>query len=312
MTSRVSRVVPNLDESVRRRLRVRFGDDVEPWLDEAPTVLDTLAERWGLEFGELIPHGSMSVIVRCDTADGRSAVLKITPNRDRLEREAAALRSWATRHVPSVYEVDLAVGALLTEAIEPGVMLRDTSGYPSIESVAELMSSLQTPATPSAEFPPLSQFIAYIFDSTARLRRLHPGLIELVPEDLYERARRLAARLAAEHSRPVLLHGDLTPVNVLDGGERGLVAIDPAGCLGDPAYEAIDLLVWRAAGILTIEARAAVLAPAIGVDEARLLDWCVAFAGIFAIDLAGPGQRHDDNWRDQVDPLLRLASQAPR
>jgi streptomycin 6-kinase len=133
----------------------------------------------------------------------------------------------------------------------------------------------------------------------------------LVSEDLYGRGRRLAARLAAEPPSTVLLHGDLTPVNVLDGGERGLVAIDPAGCFGDPAYEAIDLLVWRAPDITTIEARAADLAPAIGVAEARLLDWCVAFAGMFAIDLAGPGQRHDDSWRDQVPPLLRLASQAP-
>lgn len=32
------------------------------------------------EFGALIPRGSMSVVVRCDTADGRSAVLKIAPD----------------------------------------------------------------------------------------------------------------------------------------------------------------------------------------------------------------------------------------
>jgi streptomycin 6-kinase len=290
---------------------VRFGDDIDAWLDEAPTVLGTLADRWGLEFGALIPHGSMSVIIRCDTSDGRSAVLKITPDRERLEREAAALRSWATPHAPSVYKVDVAVGALLTEAIAPGVMLRDISGYPSVERIAELISALHTSVTPAAVFPPLPQFITYVFDSTARLRQLHPELVELVSEDLYERGRRLATRLATEPPSRILLHADLTPVNVLDGGERGLVAIDPAGCFGDPAYEAIDLLVWRAADITTIEARAAGLAPAIAVDVARLLDWCVAFAGMYAIDLAGPGQRHDDNWRDQIEPFLKLASQAP-
>jgi streptomycin 6-kinase len=31
----------------------------------------------------------------------------------------------------------------------------------------------------------------------------------------------------------------LTPSSILDGGaERGLVAIDPAPCLGDPAFDA--------------------------------------------------------------------------
>ncbi|MGZ8761136.1 MAG: aminoglycoside phosphotransferase family protein [Aeromicrobium sp.] len=45
--------------------------------------------------------------------------------------------------------------------------------------------------------------------------------------------------LAQRASPSVLLHGDLTPSNILDGGaERGLVAIDPAPCLGDAAFDA--------------------------------------------------------------------------
>jgi streptomycin 6-kinase len=159
----------------------------------------------------------------------------------------------------------------------------------------------------------LTQLIAHLFDSWTRQRQLHPELVELISEDLFERGRGLAARLAAQSSATVVLHGDLTPVNVLDGGDRrGLVAIDPAPCLGDPAYDAIDLLVWQAGDIAAIEARAGVLATAIGVDVARLLDWCVAFAGMFALDLAGPGQRHADNWRDRAEPFLRLAAQVPR
>jgi streptomycin 6-kinase len=52
----------------------------------------------------------------------------------------------------------------------------------------------------------------------------------------------LALRLAAEPSARVLLHGDLTPANILDGGvARGLVAIDPAPCVGDPAFDGVDL-----------------------------------------------------------------------
>src|SRR6266480_4139327 len=79
--------VPSLDEGVRRRLRARFGKEINPWLDEVPAVLATIRERWGLKFGTLIPQGSMSVVIRCDTADGRSAVLKIAPDRERLGTE---------------------------------------------------------------------------------------------------------------------------------------------------------------------------------------------------------------------------------
>jgi hypothetical protein len=180
------------------------------------------------------------------------------------------------------------VGALLIEAIQPGVTLQDASRYPSMNSVAELISSLHSYGSSVTEFPPLTQFITYLFDSWLRQRELHPELVELVPEDLFERGRRFAARLATQPSPTVPLHGDLTPVNVFEGGDsRGLVAIDPAPCLGDPAYDTIDLLVWQVRDITTIEGRAAALATAAGLDPTRLLDWCVAFAGMFALDLAG-------------------------
>ena len=47
-----------------------------------------------------------------------------------------------------------------------------------------------------------------------------------------------------------MLHGDLTPGNILDGGtERRLVAIDPAPCLGDAAFDAVDLILWQAGNL---------------------------------------------------------------
>jgi hypothetical protein len=66
------------------------------WFDELPAVLSALAERWQIEFGPLIPRGSMSVVIRYQLADGRPAVLKVSPDRTRVANEAAALDSWTT------------------------------------------------------------------------------------------------------------------------------------------------------------------------------------------------------------------------
>ena len=100
-------------------------------------------------------------------------------------------------------------------------------------------------------------------------------------------------------------HGDLTPVNVLDGGaERGLVAIDPAPCLGDPAFDPVDLVFFHAGDVETIAARAEELAPAIGADAGRLLGWCVAFAGMVALEKAAQSDGADD----QLEALLALAA----
>ena len=105
----------------------------------------------------------------------------------------------------------------------------------------------------------------------------------------------------------MLLHGDLTPSNILDGGhERGLVAIDPAPCVGDAGFDAIDLILWQADDLETIEARILQVAAATGCDGDRLLAWCAAFAAMNALDLAIEGGPYA-----RIEACLELASQTP-
>jgi streptomycin 6-kinase len=300
--------LPSIDAGARQRLTARFGNQVAPWLDELPGVLSALAQRWQVEFGAPVPRGSMSVVLRCRMADGRGAVLKASPDRARLAYEAAALDGWHTVHTPAVLALDEQLGALLLEAIEPGTPLVVSSTYPDLERVAELLSSLHASGVPDPAYPTVAQRVAYLFDASTKLYQRHPELTALIPLELYERGRRLATRLAQDASPIVLLHGDLTPSNLLDGGaERGLVAIDPAPCLGDGAFDAVDLICWQADDLETIEARAERLAAATRLDVERLLGWCTAFAGMIALELASQGDRS----RPRREALLRLAAQAP-
>ena len=275
------------------------------WFDELPKLLSTLAERWRIELGPPIPRGSVSVVIRCRLHDGRHGVLKVSPDRARLAGEAAALESWTTPHTPAVLALDERLGALLIEAIEPGTPLDDSAAYPSLESVAELLTCLHRDGVPDPSFPPLERRVAYLFDSSTKLYAAHPELAERVPPALYERGRRLALRLAADASPTLLLHGDLTPSNILDGGEqRGLVAIDPAPCLGDAAFDAVDLVFWQADEIETIETRSEELAAAMGASPKRLLAWCTAFAAMTALELAASS----DASRERVATLVALAA----
>jgi streptomycin 6-kinase len=297
--------IPELDDELRSRLGRRYGAAIHGWLDGLPDVLADLAERWGVEWGTLIQRGSMAVVIRCRTSDGRAAVLKVSPDRERLAHEAAALAQWRTPHVPAVLSVDESVGALMIEAIVPGTPLDEAQGYPSIERLASLLRSLHDSAVPDPAYPVVADRVTHLFDSSRKLYEWKPDLVELVTHERYERSRELALRLAAEASPTALLHGDLTPVNVLDGGaERGLVAIDPAPCVGDPAFDAVDLVFWRADDADSIAARAEQLAPAIGADPSRLLDWCVAFAGMVALEIA----ERSEGSREQVEPFLALAA----
>jgi streptomycin 6-kinase len=277
-------------------------------LEELPGVLSVLAQRWRFELGPPIPRGSMSVVLRGRMADGRAGVLKASPDRARLVDEAAALQGWHSVHTPAVLALDEQLGALLLEAIEPGTPLVVSSAYPDLERVGELLRALHASGVPDSAYPTVAQRVAYLFDASTKLYHRHPELTALVPLELYERGRRLATWLAQDASPIVLLHGDLTPSNLLDGGaERGLVAIDPAPCLGDPAFDAVDLLCWQADDLETIQARAERLAAAAGLDPARLLGWCTAFAGMIALELASQGTGAGL----RTAALLGLAAQAP-
>ena len=84
-------------------------------------------------------------------------------------------------------------------------------------------------------------------------------------------------------TRPVLLHGDLHLGNVLDGGpSRGLVAIDPKACIGDPCFDAVDYVVGGA-GHEGVEVRCERVAIACGLHGDRLYAWSRVIAPMFAI-----------------------------
>ena len=289
---------------MRRRLGRRFGRAIDPWFDALPTVLGGLAERWELEWDTVIERGSMSVVVRCRTGDGRRAVLKVSPDHERIAAEASALASWSSTPSVPACSVDER-----RSAPDRGRRARDAADLaddPSIESLAQLLRSLHGHGVPDPRYRPVADRIAHLFDSGRKNYGRRPDLAALVPAELYERGRRSAMRLAAAASAIALLHGDLTPVNVLDGGDRGLVAIDPAPCVGDPAFDTVDLIFWRSGDVETVALRAQELAPAVGAEPARVVDWCIAFAAMVALELAEAPAGSSA----QIEHLLALASRA--
>ena len=68
---------------------------MEPWWERLPGEPAELAERWELVIGDAVGRGNTSlVMIRCRRADGRAAVLKLTPDPQLGRAEAWALRRW--------------------------------------------------------------------------------------------------------------------------------------------------------------------------------------------------------------------------
>jgi streptomycin 6-kinase len=303
---RVDLSSPALEET-RRRLLDRFGAGVEAWWQRLPAVVAESAERWQLLVGDAIGRGNTSLVIRCRRADGRAALLKLTPEPVLAAEEAWALRIWAhTGRVPLLWEHDVGAGVLLLEAIPSEAPLSELGLHPGVGEIARLVGGLHGVGAPIAghRVDSLAERIEFIFDLwVERHRRRGEAATSAVPLERLRRGRELARALSAEAREGILLHGDLHPGNVLHGGcERGLVAIDPRPCVGERAADVVDWVFWGADDPRDWEPRSRELALALGIDHERLWAWCAAFAAMLAASKAARGAG-----REQTDALLALA-----
>ncbi|NKE62245.1 phosphotransferase [Lentzea sp. PSKA42] len=204
-----------IGEDARTRLTRRFGDDVTGWIEALPDLLATLTARWDLTVVELMP-GSTGTTFLCT-----NAVLKLCPDHEVAALEARALTAWAgTPAMVDLLDTDLAHGALLLETISPGTLAPDP---------AKVVPQLHE-ANP-AGFPPLTTRVDFLFETLLTRRT----------GTYYAAEHRRARALAEDNVKPVLLHGDMHPGNVLQG-PRGPVAIDPRAHAGDPAFDWMDFV----------------------------------------------------------------------
>ncbi|HJU47930.1 MAG TPA: aminoglycoside phosphotransferase family protein [Gaiellaceae bacterium] len=294
-------------EATRDRLLARFGAPlVEPWWAGLPSLLADLAARWEFAVGDAVGRGNTSLVLRCRRADRRAAILKLTPDAGLAAAEGAALRGWGpSGRVPHVWEDDAAVGALLLEAIRDERPLPELRSTVDVAEIAGLVDALHRAAPPTVldRAEPLAGRLEFIFALwIERHSARGEAVTRAVPVERLHRGRELARLLAADALPPVLLHGDLHPGNVLDGGpERGLVAIDPRPCVGEAAVDLVDWVFW---GVdpAAWEPRSRELAAALDLEQERLWAWCAAFGAMLAASRAGQGAEPEE-----IAALLALA-----
>ena len=119
-------------------------------------------------------------------------------------------------------------------------------------------------------------------------------------------AAQVYARLAATTRRVAPLHGDLHHGNLLDGGPRGWLAIDPKGLIGDPVYDYAIMLCLEPAApqdgpatAPTVARRSLEVADMAGLSAPRLLAWTCCHAALYSAWFQG---------HEGVEPWVAIAS----
>lgn len=129
------------------------------------------------------------------------------------------------------------------------------------------------------------------FAPLAPAARAHGGVLA--------RADAVAGELFARPREPVTLHGDLHHDNVLDGADRGWLAIDPMRLYGDRGFDFANLMrnpdprddVDLKRDLFA--RRVDLIVEAAGIERERLLQWTLAFAGLSAAWILGDGDEPD-------------------
>ncbi|HVX43360.1 MAG TPA: aminoglycoside phosphotransferase family protein [Mycobacteriales bacterium] len=215
------------------------------WLADLPAICRRLSVEWSVELGTTLDGCHISLVIAADRA-GEPFVLKVPlpsaielgtlPAGARAD-EAAALRVWAGDGAVRLVEFDAATEAMLQERCVPGTTL-DRHDHPD-EIAAELLTRLhRTPAT--GRFERLAvRADALARDLPARFERAGAPFDHWLLDSAVESLKSLTG------GPEVLLHGDFHLHNILAAEREPWLAIDPLPMIGDPAYDAVQYLLFR-------------------------------------------------------------------
>jgi streptomycin 6-kinase len=269
-------------------------------VSDAADRLDACAQQWGVAVGatwetesSLLAHGHR----------GRQAVvLKVVKREGDEWRSGEVLSAFDGRGAIHVYEH--IPGAMLLERLDPGESL---IGYPAtgrddeaVTIIAGVIGAMD-PTTVPRWCPTLRDW-GHAFDWYAGSGDSQ------IPDALVTRAALMFDRLAGSQRNTRLLHGDLQHSNILFDRDRGWLAIDPKGVVGEVEYEVAAALrnpreSPEIVGDRTvIERRIDGYCSQLGLDRDRVRDWAFANAVLSMI-----WSVQDEGRVDANDPSRLLA-----
>lgn len=234
---------------------------------------------------------------------GHPVALKIVKRRGDEWLAGSVTRAFHGRAAVRVLEID--DGAVLLERAIPGTSLVDVVAAGADDRATSIIGGIIHDLSPGD--PPAGT--RTVEDWGRAFERYRATGDRHIPSSLVDDGAALYRDLCTSQTDRRLRHGDLQHSNVLFDAERGWIAIDPKGVIGDPEVEVGPFLrnpayaTWLFVDQSVIERRLRLLCDTAALRYERALRWSFALAVLSAIwTVEDEGVVHDDN------PALILAS----
>ncbi len=215
--------------------------------------------------------------------ENQPVVLKVIKHQGDEWRSGEVLDAFGGIGVVTV--IDYIDGALLLERILPGDSLVNKSLSSADDEATTVLA--ETIMKMSHRAPACS--VPTVEDWGKGFERYAASGDDQIPKDLVSKARRMYFELCESQKQVRLLHGDLHHYNVLFDNERGWLAIDPKGVIGEIEYEigaALRNPFERPALFVdpaVIRRRVDLFISKLGLNSSRVLQWAFAQAVLSAI-----------------------------
>lgn len=200
--------------------------------------------------------------------DGHEAFLKVTNEPEELAG-ARALERWGGKGAVTALVRD--ENALVLERAGCTLQSLITNDAVATQVLCTVAGRLHAQSPEQLdEFPNLRSWFSSLFaDATPR----------------FDQVRAIADRLLDQITPSVLLHGDLHHENVLDGANRGWVAIDPKGIVGPREFDYCNIFTnWTPQQAHKhFDSRVHAVARTADIDPVHLLSWIVAWSALSGI-----------------------------
>lgn len=255
-----------MESAAARELRKRVEDRIRLWRVVVERTSET--ESSFIAFGK---RGSQPV------------VLKVLRNQGGEWRSGEILDAFEGRGLVRVYEY--VEGAVLLERLSPGDSLVQMALDGRDEEATEILAEVIGKMSPR----PSVNAGATVQEWAKGFERYAASGDGQIPKHLVEEGHLVYSELCSSQSRPRLLHGDIHHYNVLFDSDRGWLAIDPKGVIGEIEYEigaalrnpyqSPELFAERP----TIERRLKRFASKLNLDVRRTLAWGFAQGVLSAI-----------------------------
>lgn len=243
------------------------------------------------------------------TYQGETAVLKLlTEYGWEEQRGAAALRFWDGHGAIRLYESDEKAQLLeYVEGDELVTLVERGEDEAATRIIAGVIRQIHGVAQdkPKDGLYPLDKWFQALFDRAAADQAAGD-------ESIYVRGAAVARRLLDDPREVRVLHGDIHHMNIRYSAERGWLAFDPKGVVGERTYDCANTLCNPFRGQRGYDPRvhdearllrnAGILADELGIARSRVLAYTYAYSC-----LSAAWSMEDDAHRDEAEWALNIA-----